>query len=281
MNSHLLQQKTEPSINQQIEQSPDLPVLPQGISHLIKTLMDDNISYEQLANELENFPAIAIKLVGMSNSAWATPINPITSLRDACSRLGLQLVRSISIALSVSQAFNPARCKLFSPEIFWASSLLTAEAAHMLAKDTQDICPETARLTGLLHNIGLLWLADKKPLETSDAIELSNNDNTSLKMVLSSKHNLNMYTIGGHLATAMELPGTTALTIASCPVNSISDIETPLIKNHHYARQLASSLLLQNKSGSAETALVDDPYFKQLEEKLSDIESMAKIFFSH
>ncbi len=53
MNSHLLQQKTEPGIKQQIEQSPDLPVLPQGISHLIKTLMDDNISYEQLANELE------------------------------------------------------------------------------------------------------------------------------------------------------------------------------------------------------------------------------------
>jgi len=267
-------------LQQEIEKTPDLPVLPPGISYLLKTLVNDDITYQQLAHEIEKFPSIAIKIVATANSAWASPILPITSLRDACSRIGLPLVRSISIALSVSQVFIPTRCPSFNAKTFWVSSLLTAEAAYLSAKDSTDICPDTARLAGLLHNIGLLWLADKKPLETSDAmIKNSKKDSISLSQILSEKYNLNLYTVGGHLATVMELPEITAFTIANYKTNC-TDIERALINNHQYAKKIASAILSHEKlENVGENNNVSNIFYKKLENKLPGIQSMAQALF--
>jgi len=275
------------SLQQEIEQECNLPVLPPGISSLFKILSDDNITYEVVAEELERFPAIAIRVVATANSSWAAPIAPITSLRESCSRLGTQLVLSISIALSVSQAFNPSRCPAFESQKFWVSALLTAEAAYMRAKETSNICPDTARLAGLLHNIGLLWLAENRPLEISEAITISQKDNVSFTQTLLEKYNLDLYDVGGYLSTSLELPETIGTMIASYSAKNISseDIDNaePLIINHHYAHQLASSVLLhadENGEEDVETpSSNDDPHFQQLAEKLSSIQSMAQVLF--
>ena len=276
------------SLQQEIEQESNLPVLPPGISNLFKTLADDNITYEVVAKEIERFPAIAIRVVATANSSWAAPITPITSLRDSCSRLGSQLVLSISIALSVSQAFNPSRCPAFESKKFWVSALLTAEAAFIRAKETSDICPDTARLAGLLHNIGLLWLAENKPIEISEAISISQNDNVSFTQTLLEKYDLDFYDVGGYLATSLELPEAIGTTIASYSAKNISseniDNTEPLIANHYYAHQLASSVLLHADANGEDIETPyshDNPHFQQLIEKLSSIQSMAQaLFFS-
>ena len=209
-------------------------------------------------------------------------------MRDSCSRLGSQLVLSISIALSVSQAFNPSRCPAFESKKFWVSALLTAEAAFMRAKETSDICPDTARLAGLLHNIGLLWLAENKPIEISEAISISQKDNVSFTQTLLEKYDLDLYDVGGYLATSLELPETIEKTIASYSAKNISseniNSTEPLIVNHHYAHQLASSVLLHADANGEDVETPyphHDPRFQQLTEKLSSIQSMAQaLFFS-
>ena len=270
------------TLQKEIEQAPDLPLLPPGISHLLKALTNDSISYQQLAVELESFPTIAVKIVATANSAWASPISPITTLRDACSRIGLPLVRSISIALSVSQVFVPSRCPLFDPKTFWISALLTAEAANICAEKNPEICPDTARLTGLLHNMGLLWLADKKPLETSEAIKTSQNkDSQSLSQILSDKYDLDLYSVGGCLITSMKLPDIMASAIASYSINS-ADSSQALTKNHLYARHLASAVLSHTESESSqEDDIRNNIFYKRLAEKLPGIQSLAQtLFFS-
>jgi HD-like signal output (HDOD) protein len=282
------------SLQQEIEQESNLPVLPPGVSHLFQVLADDKTTYENVAEEIERFPAIAIRVVATANSAWAAPISPITSLRDACSRLGSKLVLSISIALSVSQVFDPSRCPAFKSKKFWVSALLTAEAAYMYAKDTSDVCPDTARLAGLLHNIGLLWLAENRPMEISDAISISENETVSFTQTLQEKYNIDLYDVGGYLAASLELPEAIGSTIASgstknIPTDSAStntsatEAANPLIINHHHARQLAAAVLLHadtiDEDNIDATDSNDDPKFVQLTEKLSGIESMAQALF--
>ena len=265
-------------LQDEIEQHPHLPVMPPNISYLLKTLQNNNISYAQLAKEIEKFPSIAVKIVATANSAWASPVAPITSVRDACARVGLPLVRSISIALSLSQIFDPTRCPSFNPKTFWVSALLTAEAAYICAKSTPQICPDTARLAGLLHNMGLLWLADKKSVETSYAIDSSKTDNISLTQTLSENHNLDIYTVGSVLASAMELPEIIVSTIASCSIKNNS--EEILSKNHRYACQMASSVLLHVDSADIETSYPDDnQYSEQLANMLPAIQAMAQVLF--
>lgn len=271
------------ALQQEIEAAPELPVIPTGVSCLLKALTNDDISYTEMSTELEKFPSIAIKIVSTANSAWALPTTPITTLRDSCSRIGLQLVRSISIALSISQVFVPNRCPVFDPKVFWISAFLTAEAAHMGAKDTTDVDPDTARLSGLLHNIGLLWLADKKPEETSNAIStIQNNKNVSLTQVLIDEHNLNLNTIGGYLATAMELPEIITSTIANRPLNNDSFRDKdPMLMNHHHAYQLASAVISHSGLNDIDIHLAhDNQHFMLLEKRLPNIESMAQILFT-
>ncbi len=266
-------------LQEEMEHDHSLPVLPPDITSLLKTLNDDEIGYTQLAGELEKFPSIVLKIVATANSAWASPVNPITTLRDSCARIGVQAVRSISIALSIAEVFDPARCPSFDSKVFWTSALLTAESAHICAKNNPDICADTARLAGLLHNMGLLWLATQKPLETADVLSLKqNNEVDSISAGLTDKLGVNLYTAGSYLATYIDLPEVIAAAIAS-PANEVSG-DDPLINNHLNAQKLAASVLFFSDSENEnESNIDDDVHFAQLSEKLPGIQALAQALF--
>jgi len=155
-----------------------LPVLTSDISSLLASLTDDDIEFNKLADILENYPSIAMRLIALSNSAWSQSTTEINTLQAACTRLGLGVIRSISIALSVASPFNTLRCPAFDSQYYWATSLLAAEAASWLSPHCEkaEIDPASARAAGLMHNLGLLLLADKLPTAVNDAIILMEND---------------------------------------------------------------------------------------------------------
>ncbi len=266
-------------LRKEMEQEQGFPVLPPDISPLLMTLNNDDIGYTQLANELEKFPSIVIKIVATANSAWASPVIPITTLRDSCARIGVQAVRSISIALSIAEVFDPSRCPPFDSKVFWISALLTAEAAHICAKNNSDICVDSARLAGLLHNIGLLWLATQKPVETANVILLKNNDKIdSISEGLTEKVGINLYTAGSYLATYIDLPDIIAEAIAS-PCTSSSD-ESPLITNHRNAQKLAASVLSASEpQNEKDKEMAENTCFEQLSDKLPGIQALAQTLF--
>ena len=152
-----------------------LPLLPKNIHILMKALADENLSYPKLAEVILNYPDISARLIHLSNSAWSSPVAPITEIELACSRLGTSIVKSLCIALSVSSHFNPARCPEFNTERYWTTSLLVAEGAGLLAakiKSNTALAEQknSAQTAGILHNIGLLWLAENLPNETTYAL---------------------------------------------------------------------------------------------------------------
>ncbi len=266
-------------LKQEIENCTNLPVLPPGISHLLKALNNNDIHYIQLAEELENFPSIAVKIVAIANSAWALPESPITNLHDACTRIGLNIVRSVSIALSISQVFDPTRCSAFSSKTFWVSALLNAESACICAKDNPNIDPATARFAGLLHNIGLLWLANKKPEETKTAIlETMTKSDYSLSESLKDKLDMDYHNVGEQLALSMELPEIIVQAVASKDIYNGAKVN-PLVFNQHYAKQLTSAVLQQKNADNSTNEFKDDPHFLELAEKLPRIQSMAQSIF--
>lgn len=187
-----------------------VPVLPSGVPELMSKLTDENITFQQLAETLECFPTISARLLGLANSPWSAPSLPVTSLDIACSRLGLDTVRSVSIALAISAPFNPQRCAVFDHRRYWCSALLVAEMASRLAfasSETVAVMPSTARAAGLLHNLGLLWLADCLPGETAKALAMTANEpglsvNAALIACCGVGHNQ----AGSALAHAWRLP---------------------------------------------------------------------------
>ena len=148
-----------------------LPVLPNDVHRLIKVLTDDSLDFKSLSNQLQAHQSIVSRLLALANSAWVGSKEPVTSIEQACFKLGLNIVRGVSIGLAVMKPFNVAFCPAFDLKRYWACSLLVAQAAGLLANQMPALEKSfhdagTLHTAGILHNIGILCLADIKPQET-------------------------------------------------------------------------------------------------------------------
>ncbi len=150
-----------------------VPTLESGAAKLLLELTDANVNMDKIIRLVEMSPSIAARLVAISNSAWSNPVAPVTSIAEACNRLGLNVVRTTTIALAIGQSFDHKRCPSFDAERFWCTSMIGSNLASELAP-TVNVEPNTARTAALLHNIGLLWLADIMPSETDESLNIAN-----------------------------------------------------------------------------------------------------------
>jgi len=184
-----------------------VPVLPRGVPFLLQAMNDDSLSFADMARAIEHVPSVAARLLALANSAWSSPLQPVTSLEKACSRLGMRVVRTTSLALAISQPFNPARCPAFDGAIFWSSVLLNAEAAAWVEQHAWRSDSGTARTAGLLGNLGLIWLAESLPMQTATAIERACEETDgSLNDHLHEACGLGYDEAGALLAEAWRLP---------------------------------------------------------------------------
>ncbi len=101
------------AIAELISEESNLRAPPSALPYLLEKLAQQEIEYDDLAETIERFPSIVARLISVANSAWSSPRSPITSLRRACTHLGLALTRSIAISLAVSAPFSLNRCLNF------------------------------------------------------------------------------------------------------------------------------------------------------------------------
>lgn len=187
----------------------NIPGIPADVTRLLTVLSDEKTDFATLASTIELYPNIAARLIAVANSAWSSPVNEITSVEAACSRLGFNIVRNISVALAVAAPFDTKRCPGFNSRYFWTTALLTAEAASLIstACSHAEIDMATARAAGMMHNIGLLLLADQLPVEVHESIKLvRKGDYNNLSDALQFMLGFNHCDVGRLLGKNWELP---------------------------------------------------------------------------
>ncbi len=163
----MMQRAANPTSN--LQKPGTLPVLPGSRTSLLFKLMDTSLGVNEVTREISHTSTIVARLIALANSAWSTSAAPVTTLDTAATRLGLKVVRSVSIAMLVGSSFDPAGCPEFDSRRFWLSSVIAADTAAILAPAFNVNAP-TASIVGLLHNLGLLWLAHAMPEECSTAL---------------------------------------------------------------------------------------------------------------
>lgn len=158
-----------------------LPSLAKNIHLLVQAVSDDALDCRQIAEIVKQYPDITARLLLLVNSPWSSPSKPVSSIEEACIRLGTAIVKSVSIAIAIASSFNPGKCPIFSTERFWTTAMLVADGAGLLAKelcsgDDGRELQQTAQTAGLLHHLGLLWLADYLPDQTNRALDMAASD---------------------------------------------------------------------------------------------------------
>ena len=139
----------------------ELPGFPHIVMRVQKVLGDENADNNRIVRVLGSEPVLASQIVRMANSAALNPSGvPVTDLRNAVSRVGLDTVRSATIAFAVRQLRDAPLLKgLEAPlGMLWKRGVLVASLSCVIARRLTSLNPDTALLAGLLQGIGRLYI---------------------------------------------------------------------------------------------------------------------------
>jgi HD-like signal output (HDOD) protein len=139
----------------------DLPSFPEIAIRVRRVLSDPKSSVEQVVRVVGSEPALAARLLRISNSASLNRSGrAVTDLRTAINRIGYNMVRSASISFSMAQIRKSNKLAGLEHHLneLWQRSTMVAAFAYVLARNCTKVNPDEAMLTGMMHGIGKLYV---------------------------------------------------------------------------------------------------------------------------
>jgi HD-like signal output (HDOD) protein len=139
----------------------DLPSFPEVAARVRRILSDPKSTLEQVVRVVGSEPALAARLLRISNSASLNRSGrSVTDLRSAINRIGYNMVRSASISFSMAQVRKSGKLAGLERHLndLWQRSTMVAAFAYVLARDCTQVNPDEALLTGMMHAIGKLYV---------------------------------------------------------------------------------------------------------------------------
>jgi HD-like signal output (HDOD) protein len=139
----------------------DLPSFPEIAIRVRRILSDPKSSVEQVVRVVGSEPALAARLLRISNSASLNRSGrAVTDLRTAINRIGYNMVRSASISFSMAQIRKSNKLAGLEHHLndLWQRSTLVAAFSYVLARNYTKVNPDEAMLTGMMHGIGKLYV---------------------------------------------------------------------------------------------------------------------------
>jgi len=139
----------------------DLPSFPEIAIRVRRVLSDPKSSVEQVVRVVGSEPALAARLLRISNSASLNRSGrAVTDLRTAINRIGYNMVRSASISFSMAQIRQSNKLAGLEHHLneLWQRSTVVAAFSYVLARNCTKVNPDEAMLTGMMHGIGKLYV---------------------------------------------------------------------------------------------------------------------------
>lgn len=161
-----------------IRQSLDrLPPMPAVITRVMELTNDPQCTAQDLQKVIGMDEVLSSKVLRLVNSARYGFPRRITTLSHAVILLGFETIRNLAIGVATVRLV--LRHGVNSPvnrQKFWEHSLETGLAASTLAKHLRKnlILREEMFLTGLLHDLGILFLSQSFPEEYRAVVERCN-----------------------------------------------------------------------------------------------------------
>ena len=139
----------------------DLPSVPDVAIRVRMVLADERSTVDKIVRVTSAEPILATRLLRMANSVALNPSgHPVSDLRTAINRVGHNIVRSAAISFAMEQIRRSESLTRIRPKLeeLWEESTHVAAVAYLLAKRFTNRNPDQALLTGMLHNVGKLYI---------------------------------------------------------------------------------------------------------------------------
>jgi HD-like signal output (HDOD) protein len=144
----------------------ELPSFPDAAARVQQVISDPTVGTERIARVIGADAGLAARVLTLSNSAVLhRGSTPVTDLKVAVTRIGYENIRAAALAYANAQLRRAPELAPIRPQLeaCWRAGVRVASLAHSLAKETQCVRTDEAMLTGLLHNIGKLYIIARAP----------------------------------------------------------------------------------------------------------------------
>lgn len=162
-----VKQFTTLRIKQRLDQTLEMPPLPDTAERIIQLRLDPDAGVGELAEIVEKDPSLAAQVVSWASSPYYAAPGTIKSVHDAVVRvLGFDLVINLALGLALGKSLEIPRDGVYGVNNYWQESVYTAAMSEALVKAiSADHRPSMglSYLSGLLHNYGYLVIAHVFP----------------------------------------------------------------------------------------------------------------------
>jgi len=129
----------------------DLPTIPVVATKVMQLIESEHATAEEMAKVVSSDPAVAARVLKISNSSFYGCQRQIQTLSHAIMILGFSTLKSLVVAASVKQVYKPYG---LTEKMLWEHSFGAGLAARIIANTTRLVNEEEAFLGGLFHDIG-------------------------------------------------------------------------------------------------------------------------------
>ena len=145
---------------QVLAHSSELPAFPRVIQQIIATLDDPDANLTTLVEHIEHDPVITGRVLSLANRAGAARRSTVAvnDVFTATSLIGLSRVRETVITSCLAD-FVSGMEGVNQGGHFWQHSVAVGVCSMEIAKHApMAVCVDSALVSGLLHDVGQLWL---------------------------------------------------------------------------------------------------------------------------
>ena len=148
-------------VKQVVSNIRNLPTPPIVFHQIQKVINDPKVSADQIASILSEDPAMSVKVLKLTNSAFYGLSREIESVKQAVVIVGMEAIKNLVLSASVLDMFKGKNIDQEFQEKYWRHSLATAFCSRILARKLKSrgiVDPDLAFSAGLLHDIGKIIL---------------------------------------------------------------------------------------------------------------------------
>jgi putative nucleotidyltransferase with HDIG domain len=236
-------QETLHRLQESIGRISNLPTPPMVFEQINRVINNPKTSAYEIAAIISEDPALSVKVLKLSNSAFYGLRQEVTSIKQAIVIMGIEAVRSLVLSTAVFDMFRKSG---FDPEFqerFWRHSLATAFSSRLIVRKmpgSRITEAELAFSVGLLHDIGQLVLFSHMPTEFALVKAYREvNEDTPLHIAEQQALGYTHADVGALLALKWKLPGELQDAIQHHHLPQLSEQKYPHAYVVHVANYLA------------------------------------------
>ncbi|MFB3137828.1 MAG: HDOD domain-containing protein [Phycisphaerales bacterium] len=155
--SAVISEEQQAVVSRAIEGISHIATLPEITLKIIELVEDPTSTAQDLHNVISNDPALCSRILKVVNSAFYGLPRQIGSINRAIVLLGLNAVKNIAIATSLTKLFRGGElCPGFSARDLWIHCVATAAGSKLICDELKLGLSDEAFLAGLIHDIGIM-----------------------------------------------------------------------------------------------------------------------------